>query len=203
MIITEELRNILEDKLFIEEFLKPEDEKKFLAVMEKYLLNRSAVSTFVKNLDDTIAFYEVVGVTYDKMLQSIMKWPAIIHADKNELFKKYLLAALIINSQTGECDRKNILIEHPKDFMTGLDTIYSRIMYLKSGSADLRDEHVTRRKIFKATHTEFYEMYGVSKNQLLRIYIIDDDIIEEIKKWDVNKELVRKYEGKGFGKRAS
>lgn len=40
-------------------------------------------------------------------------------------------------------------------------------------------------------------------NQSLRIYIIDDDIIEEIKKWDVNKELVRKYEGKGFGKRAS
>lgn len=203
MIIDEELRNVLEEKLFIKEFLSPEDEKRFFEIMAKYLLNRSTIETFLKNLDETIKFYEIVGVSYDKMLMSIMKWPAIIHADKDDLFYKYLLLACISNINTGECDRENILIEHPKDFMTGFDTLYGRIMFLQSGSVNLKNEYITRRKVLKTTNVEFEEIYGISKNELLKRYPLGNSVIEKIKSWDVNKELVKEYESKGFRKRAS
>lgn len=203
MIIDENLKSILEEKLFIKEFLSHQDEEKFFEIMGKYLLNRSTVETFLTNLDETIQFYEIVGVSYDKMLLSIMKWPAIIHADKNDLFYKYLLAACISNVDNGECDRENILISHPKDFMTGFDTLYGRIMFLRSGIYNLRTEYITRRKVLKTTNGEFEEIYGISKDELLKSYPINENIIEMIKKWDENKELVEKYDSKGFRKRTS
>ena len=196
MIIDEVLKQKLEEILFIKENLNPIQEEKFYLIMSKYLLNRSAIDTFLKNLNETVKFYELIGVTYDKMLTSIMKWPAIIHSDKNDLYHKYLLLAGIVNINTGECDRDNIFIEHPKDLMTGFDTIYARMMYFKRSDANVKNEYITRRKVFKTTNTEFKDFYGVSKEELLRLYPVNESVIEEIKGWEQNRELVARYESK-------
>ena len=165
MNISTSLKSILNDKLFLEQFLNELEIEKFYEIISGYLKNRSTEETFLKNIDETISFFVLVGVDYRDMLISIMNWPAIIHANKEELFIKFLMLAEIVSWRTGELARMNILINHPKDLMTGIDTIYARISFLSSdsGKALLRNEGITRRKILKVTHTEFEDMYRISK----------------------------------------
>lgn len=193
--LSEKIKNILEDRLFVKEYLTPELEIKFYEIIFNYLKNRTAVETFDNNLRDTVSFYEIVGVSYPDMIKSIMNWPSIIHADKNELFKKYLLLALVVNSEDNSCDRDNIIVNHPKDLMTGFDTIYARIMHLSklSSEGELRTERITRRKLFKITNSEFEQSYGLSKEDLLRIYPVNGMVFEVLKQHNLNKELVEKY----------
>ena len=91
MQLSEDLKKILNEKLFLEQFLNEKEIEKFYAMISHYLLNRSTKDTFLKNIDETISFFELVGVDYRDMLISIMNWPAIIHANKEELFIKFLM----------------------------------------------------------------------------------------------------------------
>ena len=203
MNLGEELKTILNEKLFLEQFLNEDEINKFYAMISHYLLNRSTQETFLKNIDETISFYETVGVDYRDMLISMMNWPAIIHSNKEELFIKFLLLASVVSWRTGELARYNILINHPKDLMTGIDTVYARLCYLQSEHAKilLRNEGLTRRKILKVTHNEFEEMYKISKEELLSRYPFTPEALSEVMKWESNREFVEKYEEKRkFGK---
>ena len=198
MQLSDELKRILNEKLFLEQFLNKDEIDKFYAMISHYLLNRSTQETFLKNIDETISFYELVGVDYRDMLISMMNWPAIIHSNKEELFIKFLLLANVVSWRTGELARYNILINHPKDLMTGIDTIYSRLCYLQSEHAKilLRNEGLTRRKILKVTHNEFEEMYKINKEELLSKFPVTPEAIKEIMSWESNREFVEKYEEK-------
>lgn len=198
MQLSEDLKNILKEKLFLEQFLDEREIEKFYAMVSHYLLNRSTQETFLKNIDATIEFFELVGVDYRDMLISMMNWPAIIHSNKEELFIKFMLLSDVVSFRTGELARYNILINHPKDLMTGIDTIYARLCYLQSEDAKvlLRNEGLTRRKILKVTHSEFEDMYKISKEDLLSQYPFTVDALNEIKSWESNREFVEKYEEK-------
>ena len=199
MQLDENLKQYLSDRLCLDQFITSEEKKNFFAIISHYLLNRSTIETFIKNLEETVLFYEFVGVSYTDMIRSICNWPAVIHANKEELFIKYLLLADVVSYRTGELARDNILINHPKDLMTGLDTIYARIRFLQSEDAEvfLRNERITRRKVLKITHSEFEEIYRVDKESLLKMYPFTPDALEDIKEWELNRELVEKYEKKG------
>lgn len=198
MQLSEDLKQILNEKLFLEQFLDEKELEKFYAMISHYLLNRSTIETFLKHIDETIEFFEIVGVDYRDMLISMMNWPAIIHANKEELFIKFMLLADVVSYRTGELARYNILINHPKDLMTGIDTIYSRLCYLQSEHAKalLRNEGITRRKILKVTHTEFEEMYKINKEDLITKYPFTKEALKEIMEWEANREFVEKYEEK-------
>lgn len=198
MQLSEELKRILNEKLFLEQFLNEDEINKFYAMISHYLLNRSTKETFLKNIDATIEFFELVGVDYRDMLISMMNWPAIIHSNKEELFIKFLLLADVVSWRTGELARYNILINHPKDLMTGIDTMYARLCYLQSEHAKvlLRNEGLTRRKILKVTHTEFEEMYKIKKEDLLAKYPFTKEALKEVMEWESNREFVEKYEEK-------
>lgn len=198
MQLSEDLKQILNNKLFLEQFLNEKEIEKFYAMISHYLLNRSTQETFLKNIDETISFFELVGVDYRDMLISIMNWPAIIHSNKEELFIKFLMLANVVSWRTGELARYNILINHPKDLMTGIDTIYARLTYLQTEHAKvmLRNEGLTRRKILKVTHTEFEEMYRINKEDLLTTYPFTPEALKEIMSWESNREFVERYEEK-------
>jgi hypothetical protein len=198
MELSEDIKRILTEKLFLEQFLNEKEIEKFYAMIEHYLLNRSTTETFLKNIDATIQFFELVGVDYRGMLTSMMNWPAIIHANKDELLIKFMLLADVVSFRTGELARYNILINHPKDLMTGIETIYARLCYLQSeqGKIMLRNEGITRRKVLKVTHSEFEEIYRIKKEDLLERYPFTPDALEDIMHWESNREFVEKYEEK-------
>ena len=54
MQLSEELKKILNEKLFLEQFLDEKEIEKFYAMISHYLLNRSTQETFLKNIDETI-----------------------------------------------------------------------------------------------------------------------------------------------------
>lgn len=198
MQISDNLKQILNEKLFLEQFLDEKEIEKFYAMISHYLLNRSTQETFLKNIDETISFFELVGVNYREMLISMMNWPAIIHSNKEELFIKFLMLANVVSWRTGELARYNILINHPKDLMTGIDTIYARLTYLQTENAQalLRNEGLTRRKILKVTHSEFEEIYRINKKDLLSTYPFTQEALEDIMNWESNREFVERYEEK-------
>ena len=198
MQLSEDLKKVLNDKLFLEQFLDEKEIEKFYAMISHYLLNRSTKDTFLKNIDETISFFELVGVDYRDMLISMMNWPAIIHSNKEELFIKFLMLANVVSFRAGELARYNILINHPKDLMTGIDTIYARLCYLQTEHAKvlLRNEGLTRRKILKVTHTEFEEMYKINKEELLSKFPFTKEALKDIMSWESNREFVEKYEEK-------
>lgn len=199
--------DFLNNKLFLDSFLDEEHLIDFYLRIDKYLKNRSSVKTFFNNVDETISFLEKIGLDYNQIILCIYNWPSIIHADKKDLFNKYLLIIKPLHYGLGDYDRDDILINHPKDFMTGIDTLYARIEFFLSPSSNdvTRKEMITRRKLFKVTHSEFELMYNIKKDVLLSMYPLTDDIIKSIMEYDENKEVVGRFYGdsKGFGRRTS
>ena len=188
------IKNKLEELLFLKEFLSPEEEESFYVMVETYLKNRSSIDTFYSNLKETIHFYETIGIETKDMLHSIMLFPSIIHANKDDLLFKYMLLFKIKKPETGLTSRNEIIINHPKDLMTGAETIYSRIYFLSENAENYRTNDITRRKVLKTTSAEFKETYGLSKEELLQKYPLTPQIVESIINLPQNKELVQKYE---------
>lgn len=63
----------------------------------------------------------------------------------------------------------------------------------------MRNNEITRRKVLKITHAEFEKSYGVSKEELERLYpFVPVDCITELLSWTENKELLKRIQGKGI-----
>lgn len=192
---------ILEEKLFLSSFL---DEKKcdeFYQMISNYLKNRSSLETFAKNLDDLKDLYEILNIDHKSMLNSIMVWPAIIHANKQELLYKYLVSTTVVDSK-GFSARKDILINHPKWFMTSLSLIYARVMFFLNEESNnvTRKNEITSRKIFRITNDDFFKSYGLTKEELIKKYPINEEGLKNILSWEENTEIYEKLKERNITK---
>lgn len=115
-------------------FVNPELLSRLYEQVEDYLkeLRFSSEETFNTYLLDLKDFFYRIGYSYEDAVEVIINWPSIIHTAKNELFYKYLILGKVVNSDTLECDRDNILKNHPKDFITSPKVMYARIKWLIS-----------------------------------------------------------------------
>ena len=150
----------IDEKLFLLEHLTKDECVKFREKIEKYLNNRSSKETFFKNLDGTVEFLEKIGLNYHEIIMCIFNWPSIIHSDKNDLLYKYLVLGIPKRYNLSDIDRDDILVNHPKDLMTGIDTVYARIMFfLSEESKDVtRKNVITRRKLLKTPATRIISL---------------------------------------------
>ncbi len=197
----------IDEKLFLLEHLTKDECVKFREKIEKYLNNRSSKETFFKNLDGTVEFLEKIGLNYHEIIMCIFNWPSIIHSDKNDLLYKYLVLGIPKRYNLSDIDRDDILVNHPKDLMTGIDTVYARIMFfLSEESKDVtRKNVITRRKLLKITNKEFEEFYGISRDNIVSKYPFTKDSLKNVLSLDYNKEVVERFYGnsKEFGRRSS
>ena len=188
--MNKDVMKILEEKLFLSSFL---DEKKcveFYQMISNYLKNRSSLETFAKNLDDLKDLYEILNIDHKSMLNSIMIWPAIIHANKQELLYKYLVSTTVVDSK-GFSARKDILINHPKWFMISLSLLYARVMFflIEESNNVTRKSTITSRKVFRVTNDEFLISYGLTKEKLIQKYPINEEGLKDILSWEENREI--------------
>ncbi len=188
--MNKDVMKILEEKLFLSSFL---DEKKcveFYQMISNYLKNRSSLETFAKNLDDLKDLYEILNIDHKSMLNSIMIWPAIIHANKQELLYKYLVSTTVVDSK-GFSARKDILINHPKWFMISLSLLYARVMFFLNEESNnvTRKSTITSRKVFRVTNDEFLISYGLTKEKLIQKYPINEEGLKDILSWEENREI--------------
>ncbi len=195
------ITQILEEKLFLSSFLDEKKCNEFYQTISNYLKNRSSLETFAKNLDELKDLYEILSIDYKSMLNSIVVWPAIIHANKQELLYKYLVSAAVVDSY-GICARKDILINHPKWFMTSLSLIYARVMFFLNEESNnvTRKNEITSRKIFRITNDDFLKSYGLNKEELIKKYPINEEGLKNILSWEENTEIYEKLKERNITK---
>lgn len=189
--LSKEYIDLLEDKLFLSCFLTDEEIKIFHSKILEYIGNRTPFETFKVNLDNTILFFEkVLGYNYNQIITCIGNWPSVIHADKEDLFYKYLLLSKVHN-----INRDDIFVNHPKDLMIGLNLLNARIEFFSSDESEnlVRKKEITRRKLFKTTSQEFEISYSITKEQLLKKYPYDERLFGDLFSNDCNRLVVVNY----------
>lgn len=188
--MNKEVKQMLEEKLFLSSFLDEKEKERFYQAINSYLKNRSSIETVAKNLDELKDLYEILSIDYKSMLNSIVVWPAIIHTNKQDLLYKYLISDVVVNSE-GIKVRDDILINHPKWFMTSLSLIYARVMFFlnEESNSVTRKNNITSKKIFRITNDEFLETYGITKEKLITNFPISEEGLLEILSWEENKEI--------------
>lgn len=199
--VYEEVVSYLNERLDLREFLSPLQIEKFYLIIAKYLTNRTTLETFKANFEETLDFYSSLDISLGDALSSIMKWPSVMHANKEELFKKYLLLAKVVDASTGEPVRDDVIINHPKDLMTGFELMYARTMFFLNPELDMvRNNNITRRKLIKTTNDEFEQIYGISKADILSRYPVPENILDILLSWDENGKVREVYESKKSGR---
>lgn len=161
---------------------------------------RRDISTFCKNIDDSLELFAKCGYDNDQIMKMLTNEPSLLHANKYDLFWRILILGKVIDVQTGEDVRQLYMINNPRILRTSQNITYARIKYLESDEGKMkvrRARGLTSRQITKVTHTEFFESYGISKEELLNKYPFNNDAQLEVISWPENKEFLDKiYKGK-------
>lgn len=110
---------ILEEKLNLSIFLRPDQIELFYNSIDKYLSSkRKSAESFEILLNETIIFLEELGFNTQEIIYIIWNHNSIIHANKKDFLAKYLLLAVLPNDE-----RRSILINNPKYFVVGISNL--------------------------------------------------------------------------------
>lgn len=162
---------------------------------------RRCVDTFYKNVDEIIELFIACGYDNDQIMQILSKEPSILHENKNDIFYRILILGKVFYPKDESCVRDSYLLQNPRILRTSQEVMYARIKYLESseGRSHLRhNNYLTNRQITKATHKEFQNSYGISKDELLKKYPFDTDALLDIVSWPENKEILDNIFGRSI-----
>jgi len=184
----------------------------FLNAMTKYMMHGRhddevtgrTYEFLSEKLDVLIKFFEAVDCSKDEMVKIITSFPSIFN-NADELYSKYLFLGIVEDPETNDF-RKYKLVNKPMDYMVSLKKIYARYkMMIAFGYDDISWNnlvHVTDSefcKIFvKGKYKKPYKEFDNEEDAMNFLNNIDvsDFDLESIKSWDVNKEIVARYEEK-------
>lgn len=188
-------KELISIKLKLDEILTDEEKNLFWETLDKYLTdNRIPFNTFLHYLDSTrILYVTLLHFSLKDMIKAIMISPSIIHSSKNDLYDKYLILAKISPAKDLS-GRDDIFLNHPTDLRIGINTLYSRIMFLLD--IGILSKNITRNKLLKITNEEFVETYNISKETLINRYPFDKKALDKVKNWPENKEFLQMGESK-------
>lgn len=188
----EEIRKLLEEKLNISYYLNDDNQKHFCIVIQKYCHSKRMYSKALSYyLDETIKSLNELGFEEAEIIHVIKNTPSLLHANKKDLFAKYLLLTILENKDD-KLLRKNLLLNNPKYYVMGISTMYARIMFLLNKG----EEYLTKWYVLKMTNKEFSERFGISYDQLIAQYPYDATKINEFLDWPGNEEIKEKLLGK-------
>ena len=203
--INDYIKLMLEEHLHLSQYLNEKQKNNFYQKMNIYLNTRISEDTFINELVDLIELFNDIEIFLPDIITAIYNEPSLLHANKIDLFYKYLLLAKVVSKDTNQTVRKDIFVNHPKDLRVSLPVLYARIKYLENLGL-VRTEGITRRKVLKITHEEFNASYVEdnslkNKFDLINLYPFDEAAIEDILSWPDNEkfnEIVsQKYIGGG------
>ena len=209
----EETENVLLNDLHLKENLSALELCKFYEKFIPYLMHSGnneltgrTPETLKKNINKYVVFCRKVGLTEREIIQSIEKFPSILHTFDDSFVDKYVLLSVIENEDNTL--RKNKLINNPRHFSIDIKTIYARYMLMESF-----DYPMVWSNLVKATNNEFASIFvknGYNKTYkvfesiddvmytLKTKYPVDYSFLEELKKSDKNSFL---FNGGGYAKK--
>ncbi len=189
-------------------------QKEFLQAISKYLdhgrkdeINGRTLGFVLKQLDSLTTFLDSVGYNNEEMVRIITNLPTILNT-VDDLYNKYLLLGVLENYQKNDLRREKLL-NKTKDFMVGFNKIYARYkLVCESGYERLSWNvlvHASDREfcsIFvRGTYKKHYQMFSNPTEVMKWLESVDSSEfdIESAKNWEVNKELVGRYEKRSKG----
>lgn len=184
------------------------EQSAFLAAMVKYLdhgrkdkINGRTLEFVSRQLDSLIRFFESVGYTKKEMVQILTNLPSLLNT-VDDLYKKYLLLGVVENPYNTL--RKDKLLHRTKDFIIGFNKIYARYKLVCEAGYDNPNwnvlVHASDREFAKifvvGTYKKSYQVFTLPERVLewLNGVSTSEFDLEQTKSWDVNKEIVEKYE---------
>lgn len=171
------------------------------------VINGRTLEYIEKNLTKLIHFFESVGYTKEEYVHILSTMPSLINL-ADVIYNKYLMLGCIV--KPGEVDiRKEKLLARPLDLMLGLDEIISRYLIISQTGYGVftwnNMTHISKTSFanifvtkIKPADYKIFENVDSAK-QYMENMDVSDFPLDEVKKWDVNRELVEKYENKSFG----
>ena len=199
MPFSEDFKNLLEEKLLLSKYLTSDNIISFYDKMSQYFTQkRFSYSYFNNLLNTTIKFLHFLNFDSTEIIQIIANHPAIIHANKTDLLAKYLLLA-VLKDENNEPIRRDILLNHPKYLLGGINLLYARYNYLVQHGLD---EDISKYILLKMTNEEFAKKFKMSSEQLKADYPLGDttELIRNISQWPENQQIndkIKKYKSKG------
>lgn len=179
---------ILEEKLNLSIFLRPDQIELFYNSIDKYLSSkRKSAESFEILLNETIIFLEELGFNTQEIIYIIWNHNSIIHANKKDFLAKYLLLAVLPNDE-----RRSILINNPKYFVVGISNLYARFKYLENLSLRGDKNYFSKWHLLKMTNNEWENKFGISVQDLECLYPYDKLKIDEFLNWPQNEMIKEK-----------
>ena len=129
-IVLENIENILEEKLKLSTHVSKRKKDEVSKNVYYYCLRKRVSDNVLANgVDDTIRFLKSLNFEMTEIIATISNGPSILHSNKKDMFAKYLILA-VLDSTPLKHTRKELLINYPKYYVIGIQTLYSRYKYL-------------------------------------------------------------------------
>lgn len=155
-----------------------------------------------KHLEELLKFLNALRYTDEEKVIIITRMPAILNTTK-DVIDKFLLLGVLENEEN--TFRRKKLLNKTNDYRVGIKKIYGR--YITAVTAGY--PNINWNLLVHATDTEFsaifvknvhekdYQIFESAEDVLDFVNNVSLDTldIEELKKWDVNREIVEYYEG--------
>lgn len=170
---------------------------------KKGVIEGRTVEYLEKHLDELLKFLDALSYTDEEKVTIITRMPAILNTTR-EVIDKFLLLGVLENEEN--TFRRKKLLNKTNDYRVGLKKIYGR--YITAITAGY--PNINWNLLVHATDTEFAMIFvqNVRKKDYQIFESIEDVLnfvnevslstldVEELKKWDVNREIVEYYEGR-------
>ena len=170
---------------------------------KKGVIEGRTVEYLEKHLEELLKFLDALSYTDEEKVIIITRMPAILNTTR-DVIDKFLLLGVLENEEN--TFRRKKLLNKTNDYRVGLKKIYGR--YITAITAGY--PNINWNLLVHATDTEFAMIFvqNVHKKDYQIFESIDEVLdfvngvsldtlnVEELKKWDVNREIVDKYEGR-------
>lgn len=202
-----EIQSFLINKLNLEK-IDPNLAERFIASMIKYMehgrkvgvVEGRSIDFLDKHLTELINFLNVIGLNDEEKIIVLCNMPSLINVS-NDFVHKYLLLGIIENDSNTY--RRKKLINKTNDFRIGFKKLWGRYTLVTNvcypnitWNVLVHASDKEFAKIFvKSTYYKSYQCFNTVEEVLDYVNNVSVDIfdLEEVKSWDVNKELVEKY----------
>jgi len=172
-----------------------EEKKAFLEKLVNYIISsRREIESVINSISEAEQFLQLISIDQQKWMNIFLNDNSFLHANFEDLYIKYALFAKIVDTETKQSIRDELILNQPKAIRFSKELIYARIKHLMDDETKMymRSPIITITKALRASK-EFAKTYRTTDEKLLEIYPFDDEAFAEVFLWEENHSLAKKF----------
>ena len=177
-----------------------EYQAKLLKELVHFSLNTNLdIKEIFNKLAEVREFFSLIGMEPYRWMDAFLTDPNILQNNFEELYIKYLLLAKVIDEETKELVRDELVINNSDILTLSPEFFYARIAFLMSDETKntLDNGEITLSDVLRSSHN-FSLTYSKNETQLYTEYPFhkqnEDEVLEELFSWEENHSLAQIFE---------